>query len=251
MICDWTRLDAELDRLTAPLPFWWRDDDAVADTPQLTRLIALSEQTQVPVHLAIIPARADTTLPPRLDPGWAVPVTHGWAHKNHAPKGEKRAEFGAHRPLEMLEQEAAQARLHLADLLGTAPAPMFVPPWNRMTRSLAPGLKRAGFDSLSTFTPRRTRAAAPGLTQINTHIDPIDWRGTRSLVDPQQLIAQMVQQLADRRLGNADPTEPYGLLTHHLVHDEAIWGFTAALLTRLRQAPLTLWRADTPPKTET
>ena len=65
-----------------------------------------------------------------------------------------------------------------------------------------------------------------GLPQINTHIDPIFWRGHRGLVDPDEIIANLVTTLRDRREGRTDVTEPLGLLTHHLVHTEAVWDFS-------------------------
>lgn len=245
MTPDWRPLEAELDRLDHPLPFWWRDDDAVDDTPQIDRLIAMAEDAGVPLHLAIIPADLRPALIQRLrhSPD-VIPVTHGWAHQNHAPKGEKKSEFGAHRPLDVRLTEARRGLATLRDHL--TPAPMFVPPWNRIGADLLPHLLEAGFTQLSTFTPRKSPFAAPGLTLINTHLDPIDWRGNRSLADPQSLIDQIARQLADRRLGTTDATEPYGLLTHHLVHDDAIWTFTAELLARLTRAPLAPWRADIP-----
>ncbi|WP_428927586.1 polysaccharide deacetylase family protein [Marinibacterium sp. SX1] len=245
---DWRPLEAELDRLDAPLPVWWRDDDAVRDTPALDRLIGLAEGTGWPLHLAVIPAHAEASLAARLAraPG-VVAVTHGMAHANHAPEGSKKAEFGAHRPVAEMAAEAGAARARLADLLGAEPAPMFVPPWNRVAPDLLPMLPDAGFAMISTFTPRDAPRAAPGLWRVNTHLDPIDWRGSRSLVDPDRLIAQMARDLADRRTGRTDPDEPYGLLTHHLVHDDPIRDFVAALLTCLSRAPLVHWTArDTP-----
>jgi hypothetical protein len=47
------------------------------------------------------------------------------------------------------------------------------------------------------------------------------------------LIAGIVKLLEDRRLGRTDTTEPLGFLTHHLVHDDAIWGFTERCLSVL------------------
>lgn len=90
-----------------------------------------------------------------------------------------------------------------------------------------------GFRALSTYTPRTTRDAAPGLVQINTHVDPIHWRGGGGLADPDAQIATLVQQLQDRRAGRTDATEPLGVLTHHLVHDAAIWEFTHACVSTL------------------
>ena len=84
----------------------------------------------------------------------------------------------------------------------------------------------------------------PGLVQINTHIDPIFWRGTRGLVPPDTLVAQTVSLLRDRRQGRADRDEPLGYLTHHLVHDADIWEFSRQFLTELGNGPVDLYRHD-------
>ena len=249
MRLDWSPLDAELARLPAPLPVWWRDDDAVSDTPALDRLIALTDKTGWPLHLAVIPAHADASLVARLRQApRVISVVHGWSHDSHAPASEKKAEFGAHRPVATMHAQARAGLDRLADLPRLAP--MFVPPWNRIAPDLLPLLPAQGFAMISTFTPRTDPMAAPGLTRVNTHLDPIDWRGSRSLVAPDRLIAQFAADLADRREGRADAAEPYGLLTHHLVHDAAIWRFTADLLTRLSRARIVHWdaRADHPPE---
>lgn len=247
MTADWTPLDSELEQWRAAglvLPLWWRDDDAIQPTQALGQLAALSERLELPVHIAVIPARAEPALAravaahPRL-----IPVVHGWAHRSHAPEGQKKAEFGAHRPLDQILSEAETGLTRLRDLFADALRPMFVPPWNRIAPQIEQGLPDLGYTMISTYLPRPAPLAAPGLTQINTHLDPIDWRGTRSLVPPERLIAQIAGQLADRRTGRADAEEPYGILTHHLVHDRAIWEFTAALLTRLMDGPTRPWTA--------
>lgn len=249
MTPDWTPLDTELARWTdagLTLPIWWRDDDAVAQTPALDQLSALSDACHVPVHLAVIPSRADATLADhvRAHPQ-LVPMVHGWAHTSHAPEGQKKAEFGAHRPLADMQDEARQGLARLTALFGASLRPVFVPPWNRISPDLLPALPGLGYTMLSTFTPRAAPQAAPGLTQINCHLDPIAWHGGRSLADPDGLIRQMAAQISDRRMGTADNSEPYGILTHHLVHDAAIWEFTQTLLTRLAVGPTRIWTAPT------
>lgn len=237
---DWSPLDRELAIWQAhglTLPLWWRDDDAIAPTPQLDQLQQLSEDLRLPVHLAVIPKGATTALADRIPGSTLIPVVHGWAHENHAPPGHKKAEFGDHRPLPETLRDAEDGLSHLQELFGAALVPMFVPPWNRFAPDLATGLAALGYTSLSTFTPRRSPLAAPGLEQINTHLDPIDWKGSRSLVSPDRLIAQVARDLEQRRTGETDADEPYGILTHHLVHDPAIWGFTKDLLTRLLAGP--------------
>jgi hypothetical protein len=142
-----------------------------------------------------------------------------------------------------MTRDAARGLERLTGLFGAQLRPMFVPPWNRVSPQVIAALPALGFSTLSTFTPRDAAQAAPGLERINTHLDPIDWRGTRSLADPDRLIAQLADQLRARRHGDADIHEPYGILTHHLVHDAAIWTFTRDLLIRLLDGPADPWTA--------
>jgi len=111
----------------------------------------------------------------------------------------------------------------------TTLAPVFVPPWNRMSHESASALSAQGYHVLSTHG---ARAAQPtlGVTRLNTHIDPIDWRGTRSALPGQMLIDLAAAQL------EAHPVEPLGLLTHHLVHDAKIWEISRAFLLELLNA---------------
>jgi len=242
MTPDWTPLDAELAHWKQDdLPLWWRDDDAIEPTTALAKLAVVSQRVGLPVHLAIIPAHVRDTLADVVDGQTLIPVVHGWSHRNHAPQSQKKSEFGATRPLEIRANEASVSLARLTNLFGTALQPMFVPPWNRIAPDMTGKLAALGYTSLSTFTPRTTPDAAPGLAQINTHLDPIDWHNTRSLIDPDALIAQVTRQLCDRRTGKADATEPYGILTHHLVHDAAIWTFTEQLILRLMNGPAYAW----------
>ena len=245
MNLDWTPLDAELERWNSAgltLPIWWRDDDAVAATPALARLDELAERLDLTVHIAVVPKHADDGLADVLA-GHLVPVVHGWSHQNHSPEGQKKTEFGAHRSQTELCRDAAAGLEKLKTLFGSDVAPMFVPPWNRIDPDILPALPTLGYGMLSTFLPRKAEHAAPGLAQINTHLDPINWRGDRDLVDPETLIAQVCTQLRDRREGRADNLEPYGVLTHHLVHTDAIWRFTEALFVRLLAGPTQCWTA--------
>ncbi|MEO1274427.1 MAG: polysaccharide deacetylase family protein [Pseudomonadota bacterium] len=232
---------AELEALDAPVPFWWRDDDAVADTPELDRLLALADRFGAPVILAVIPANLTPGLAPRLRRTSAKAAVHGWSHKSHAPEGEKNAEFRAHRPLSTRAEETARGLAIVRENFGPAALLMFVPPWNRIAEDMAPALAEQGYRSLSTFGARPTPEAASGVAQVNAHLDPIDWRGTRSLVDPNELQRIMAWILAERRTRRHDPSEPFGLLTHHLVHNPAIWQFTEALLQTLTEREAIRW----------
>jgi hypothetical protein len=111
--------------------------------------------------------------------------------------------------------------------------PVLVPPWNRIAPDLVQKLPALGYCGLSTFGRRAAREPAPGLVQVNTHVDPIDWRGSRGLLAPAALIRQLAAAVSARVDGRQNADEPIGLLTHHLIHDEALWAYCAALLERL------------------
>ncbi|KIN71176.1 polysaccharide deacetylase family protein [Sulfitobacter guttiformis] len=238
MKIDWSPLTAELAlcrRAGLPVPLWWRDDDAVAATAALDLLSDLAATTGVNVHVAVIPER----IAPSLAPAFAsrpalVPVIHGWRHISHAPEGAKNAEFGHQREGAFAELKLAYKRLDHE--FGARLVPLFVPPWNRMAAEFHPALVSAKYCGLSTFGPRPTVTLVKGLVQINTHIDPIFWRGHRGLVDPEVLVAEITATLRDRRTGQTDSTEPLGLLTHHLVHSAEVWDFTADVLRVLLDA---------------
>lgn len=251
MTVDWTPLRGELAKWSAEgltLPLWWRDDDAVTATKALDQLVALSEDMGLPVHIAVIPKHADASLSGAVadHPDRLIPLVHGWAHENHAPDGQKKAEFGARNARSL--EDAENGVLRLSTLFGPRLVPCFVPPWNRMDMALAPDLSAMGYTTLSTYGPRTADFAAKGLRHINTHIDPINWRGDRSAVPVEQVIDRLVQTLIDRRKGHTDVAEPLGLLTHHLVHDPSIWDITKALLTELLSGPVDL-TAMTPKET--
>jgi hypothetical protein len=226
------------------LPIWWRDDDAVMPAPALERLIALAGDFAAPLHLAVIPEPATGELADRLR---SVPaafvLTHGWKHLNHAPPDQKKAEFGAHRPTTAMLDEIAAGRQRLNGLFGDRALPIFTPPWNRIAPSLTDGLSAMGFAAISTFTPRRAKFAARGLLQVNTHLDPVAWKSGGGLLEPLLLDAQLARQLGDRRTGSADNAEPYGILTHHLVQDDATWAFTGAMLELFAASGVAAWTA--------
>ncbi len=233
----WRPLDDALARaagLGKTLSFWWRDDDAATVTEALERLLALRDRFALPLALAAIPERFDPSLADRISEILSVRLmVHGWRHKNHAAGDVKKAEFGADRALGHLTVDALNGLKRMQETINARHSslliPVFVPPWNRIAGKLVPQLPHLGFTGLSTFGDRPP--PVPGLRQINCHIDPVDWRKERSLVPQEAIIATLVRAITERSDGATD--EPIGILTHHLVHDEAIWEFCEALLERL------------------
>lgn len=207
--------------------FFWRDDDAITATPALDRLLDLAGRHDVPILIAAIPAGIQPALGRRLEGAVGVSVAvHGLAHHNHAPAGEKPAEFGPHRPLDALRNDAADGlRIARERLPEAARLPIFVPPWNRLAPALAAALPELGYRGLSSVPG----PAVSGLRRLDATLDPIDWRGTRSLGDPKALLRRLAADIATGR--------PIGLLTHHLAHDAAIWSFLEELLRVLVKNP--------------
>ena len=218
---DFTQLAQVLDaRADAgeTVSFWLRDDDAISETPELQRLASWGQRAETDILLAVIPSRADETLAEYVhEKDLLVPCIHGWAHKNHAPPDEKKMELGAHRRLDEVLDELRTARARLDELFGGNVLDVLVPPWNRIAPDVVAELPALGFVGLSTFANQYENKAATGFTIANTHIDVIDWKGTRGCREHEDIATDLCREAAVR--------QHIGLLTHHLVHDESVWAF--------------------------
>ncbi len=253
------------------IALWWRDDDARKPSAALDRLLSLRDTAGVPLALAVIPEGTGLALAERLarEPDVSV-LQHGLTHENHAPAGEKRAEFGDHRKTDAMLAELATGRRHLEKLFADRFLPVFVPPWNRIGQTLAARLPEAGLAGLSVFAN-----AAPGGTQpVNTHLDLMDWHPGPGLAPQGLNVAAVDRLLADlidwqltlnavafdrmptlmpeqgskvEAVGTtgckraSPPTAPIGLLTHHLQHDERAWETLEVVLAWLAVHPAIVW----------
>ncbi|MDF2367717.1 polysaccharide deacetylase family protein [Sneathiella sp.] len=235
---DWNSLKSELDLWRSEgrvATFWWRDDDVVAPTPALDRLLHLKEHFDLPLALAVIPANADAELVNHLE--HCAILQHGVSHENFAAKGEKKSEFPENRPAEEVTADLTQGKETLARIFADQFVPIMVPPWNRIADNHLGVLANLGFIGVSRYKARKAALIRPKLAEINTHIDPVNWRGDRSVVPETDLLEMVTGHLAARRERQADPMEPTGLLTHHLVHDEEIWAALYKLLAVLTDHP--------------
>lgn len=226
----WDRLTAELDAWAAAgqvAEFWWRDDDAIDVTPALDRLLALRADLDLPLAIAVIPATARPALAAVLKGQAGIDILqHGYAHISHRPAGEKKAELGADRDLWEIARELSDGRGRMLALFDNDWLDVMVPPWNRIGQPVANLLPGLGFHGLTTFNARAATEEPGGLTIVNTHVDIIDWAGTRGYAGDDAVLTAAVDHLVAKRTGGADPMEATGILTHHLAHDEACWAFT-------------------------
>jgi hypothetical protein len=210
---------------------WLRDDDAVEPTPPLKRLIDLTARSQIPLALAVVPAKAGKTLARELPMAKHVTaIVHGWAHLNHAPEDQKKQEFGPHRPIDVMRQELFLAISKMNELFPSQTTPMFTPPWNRITPSLIPTLRELNYAALSRFGVATDDNHT--IPEINTHVDIIDFRGTRRCKEPKKLANELASALSH---SFHHGRYAVGILSHHLVHDEAAFEFLADLFSVTQQ----------------
>lgn len=217
--------------------FWWRDDDAIEPTPALDRLLALANGHEIDVALAVIPKNATQALADRLSgERHALVLQHGWQHKNFQRKdlGEKAAELGSRRDLDELMAQLSDGKARLETLFGEKFLPAVVPPWNRIAPAVSRRLPSIGLPGLSSFTWHNF----PRAGQVQSHVDILKWKKQVRFIGWESARLRFDLQLTRRRNTG---TEPLGLLTHHLVHDEACFEFLEEFLAIAAHHPGAQW----------
>lgn len=241
----WGWLQKELDKWTAAgktASLWWRDDDAVEATKQLERLLRLGDAVGVPLSLAVIPSQLKSGLSACLQQASLVSVLqHGYSHSSHAQAGQKKLELGGDRDPAELQSELRRGFELLSEAFGERFQPVLVPPWNRIDAAAVKILPAIGFKGISAMKVRGSAYPIPGLLQVNTHLDPIHWRHQGGFIGVYPAIAILIQHLVARRSGYRDLDEPTGILTHHLVQNDAVWRFITDLFEFLSKHPAVNW----------
>lgn len=222
---NWGEFEDELARRRTagrPAQFWWRDDDAAAVLPALKEIIQLSEKTRVPLALAVIPEAAEPELFRRLHDRVTV-LQHGTDHRNRAAAGEKKTEYPGGEPIEAALARISDGFGRLRTFAGKRFFPVLAPPWNRVRKDLLTKLPAIGIRGVSGYGARTSAEPAPGLRQVNTHVDIVAWRQGRRFIGESEALSKAIQYLKGE--------EPVGWLTHHAVHDAAARNFLERLFT--------------------
>ena len=219
---------------------WWRDDDATEATAALATMLDLSAEARVPLALAVIPMTATPALATALAGQTRVAVwQHGICHQDTAVRPAKKQELtGTDRATRTALQDG-YARL--ANLFGDRAQPVLVPPWNRIAPGLVPILPGLGYRGLSTFQPRQAAMPAPGLGQVNTHVDLLDWRAGAAFQGADRCTDAICAHMQAKRRGMADRAEPTGVLSHHLVMKSDAWDFLCGLFMATNAHPGCNW----------
>ena len=204
-----------LDAAPAPVPVFFRDDDAGWADESLRALLDLFAVTGVPLDVAVIPGALSPRLAGELLDRAAGGGTlryhqHGWAHVNHEPEG-RRCEFGPARSAAEQRADVARGAAVLRHALGLEGRLLFVPPWNRCTTTTAEVLAELGFAVLCRDV---TATPLPGSPLPELPVT-VDWfarrRGVRVDRDARgELLAAAARD--DR---------PLGVMLHHAVMTDA------------------------------
>jgi hypothetical protein len=216
----WGEFEAEVARRRPA--FWWRDDDAGAVVPALQELVELSRARSVPLALAVVPEAAEPELFRLLHDGVTV-LQHGTDHRNRAAGGEKKTEYPALEAIEPALARISDGFGRLRAFAGKRFFPVLAPPWNRVRKDLLKKLPAIGIRGVSAYGARASAEPAPGLRQVNTHVDIVAWRRGRRFVGEAEALSKALQSMRG--------DEPVGWLTHHAVHDAQAWQFLERLFT--------------------
>ena len=185
----WRSLEDEIARWRdagRTVEFSGRDDDADrADRARSSSSSKLSAQgAAAPLALAVDSTRREARA---LREACARCVLlHGTDHRNLAPpRARRKTEFSLPtRPgrLPLGAGSSAPASCLTRSSPDRAFLPVLAPPWNRFRR-LAAAVRSLPYRACTgSFELRAARGCAirrRGSTEVNTHIDIIDWRGTR------------------------------------------------------------------------
>ncbi|SQD78143.1 polysaccharide deacetylase family protein [Moritella yayanosii] len=222
---NWQILADEIQQWSSPVQFWWRDDDAVANSGALQRLLMLADQFSIPVHLAVIPDSLQTSLSvinKAQHRANCYVLQHGYDHQNYALEGQRKIELGGSQPLPELLHKLAQGQKILKSQFGEQYLNILVPPWNRIADEVARELPDMGYTQLSVLG---TKEQVETDFNVNVHIDIIDWK-RRCFAGEELILTNMISHLRNKRLASLSGNiKPCGLMTHHLKHDLNCWLF--------------------------
>ncbi len=211
---------------------WWRDDDAATPTPQLSDLLRLAGE--VPLALAVIPALAQPELATALRGSAASRGSAAWlaacqpgqstARKANIPKGGRPR---------WSRRRSAPGGPASRPCSGRAPCPCWCRRGTASPANFCRCCRRTGSPACRRWPRRAARPCRPALCPGSSHRCPCRSRRMAGRIAglsarPRRLVG-LVGHLRATRLGAADSAGPIGILTHHLIMDDA----TAAFLDRL------------------
>jgi hypothetical protein len=217
--------------------FWWRDDDAAGEDPNLERLLRIAVARAVPLTLAVVPSGDIAALAAILQTATGVTVIqHGVSHTNRRT-GPVAGEFPPEWPEAKVRADVLEGWRATALLPGALK--VFCPPWNDVPHQLPMALERAGYVALSA-NGELCDATTGGLPRLDVHVDLLRWRGGPRFRGAHRVLKGIAAEMRRRRTAGRWEA-PIGILSHHLAHDEPTWAFLCRFLDWTARAPEVAW----------
>ena len=237
----WQHLDRELDhweKEQRQATCWWRNDDAMTPLGEES-VIATARRWRVPVAMAVIPCRMESSLVGSLNSEPLVSVLfHGLHHVSYSGPGEVPSEYPHSRGRAEMSKELDHGLALLSCFQRSLP--VLVPPWDNVSAKAVEIIAECGYRGVSTCGWRETAEPAPGVIQNNVHADPLEWSPVK-FRGVEETLTAFIGHLAARREGRADSSEATGLVTHGHLHGADVVGFLDEFLARTCRHPAIRW----------
>jgi hypothetical protein len=208
--------------------FWWRDDDAAVQCPELSALI--DTLSSVDVALATVPALLEPALARELCGRGNVAIfQHGWRHDNHNGADSVPSEFPPDRDRNVVADELRKGQEILSGSFPLSFYAVFVPPWHSSAPWILNDAARLGFTAVS-LPPAPSPTFKHGYCgELNFEIDLSDWSKGGAFIGLDEFCRRVTRVLKARRLEGA-LDEPIGILSHHKVLTARDRGHIASFL---------------------
>lgn len=183
----WTVFQEKLSRYARsgqPIHLWWREDDVSYDCDKLHIVLDILSKYQIPVLCGAIPKLITQDMIQLLRgfPG-AVVCQHGMFHKNNYIQDYK-CEFDTADSLDLL----IEGRDFLAKTFPNQFMPIYIPPWDNISKTFKNTLLDNGWTAVSTHNyPLHQKRA------YNSDIDLIDWVRSEEFGGEDFVIKQILQ----------------------------------------------------------
>lgn len=188
----------------------------------LRRLVEQARRADIPLSLSVIPTLLSPELCKWVNRYTSVTVLqHGTDHCD-AGGGVGPTQFDPQEAPHAIARRLVEGWTALSGFHRRLP--VYVPPWHDLTPNTAAAAAMAGLESISAWGA----PAAQG--RVDVHLDLMRWRGPPRFAGSQRVLGRLTRELRKRRVQRRWQ-EPIGLLTHHLVHDDAAWRFLDTLLS--------------------
>ncbi len=224
----WTDFQVKLSQLqekNQKISFWWREDDVSEDCEHLEQVLAVLAISNVRPLCGAIPKLLTRQMAElvRSHPECIV-CQHGWNHMNNY-SDDYKCEFDTIDDFAKLVtgRDFLQNEFHEQFL------PIYIPPWNNISKELKTFLLQNGYAGISSYNydPARKRP-------LNCDVDLINWKQSESFGG-----ADFVAEQILRCFDNSDFN--IGIVNHHRTIGTKGLEFLKDLLLELQKYPNISW----------